>query len=196
MPTRRRTKLNRLGAYFRPAEAQALGIGYDALQSMVQEGAVERVGWGLYRREDLEPTEHHDLAAVCARVPDSVLCLLTALQVHGIGTRLPAEVWLAVPNKARAPRVKGIRLRLVRFSGAAWNFGIVETKFEGVRARITNPARTVLDSFRYQRRVGGEAAKEALYDALRQRKVTVDALYRALDVLPSARLRAALEAMP
>ena len=196
MPPRRRAKLNRLGAYFRPAEAQALGIGYDALQSMVQEGEVERVGWGLYRREDLELTENHDLAAVCARVPDSVLCLLTALQVHGIGTRLPAEVWLAVPNKARAPRVKGIRLRLVRFSGAAWNFGIVETKFEGGRARITSPARTVLDCFRYQRRVGVETAKEALYDALRQRKVTVDALYRALDVLPSARLRAALEAMP
>ena len=68
--------------------------------------------------------------------------------------------------------------------------------FEGVRARITNPARTVVDCFRYQRRVGGEAAKEALYDALRERKVTVDALYRVLEVLPSVRLRATLEAMP
>jgi Fe2+ or Zn2+ uptake regulation protein len=69
-------------------------------------------------------------------------------------------------------------------------------EFEGVSARITSPARTVLDCFRFQGRVGRETAKEALYDALAQRKVSVDALYRALDVLPSTRLRAALEAMP
>lgn len=196
MSTRRRTDLNDLGGFFRSSDAEALGIGYDALQKLIHDKTVARVGWGLYRREDIEPTENHDLAAVCARVPDSIVCLLSALQVHGIGTRVPAGVWLAVPNKARAPGVKGIKLRLVRFSGAAWTYGIDKTAFEGVPARITSPARTVLDCFRYQRRVGGEAAKEALHDALRQRKVTADALYRALDVLPSTRLRAVLEAMP
>jgi predicted transcriptional regulator of viral defense system len=72
----------------------------------------------------------------------------------------------------------------------------VPTDFEGVTARITNPARTVVDCFRFQNRVGREAAKEALHDALGQRRVTVDELYRALDEVPSTRLRAALEAMP
>lgn len=152
--------------------------------------------WGLYRRVDIEPTENHSLAAVCARVPESVVCLLSALQVHGIGSRVPAEVWLAVPNKARAPRLQGIKVRLVRFSGPAWSSGIRSTEFEGVTARITDPARTIVDCFRFQRRIGREAAREALYDALRERKVTVDALYRAQDALPSARLRGALEAMP
>jgi predicted transcriptional regulator of viral defense system len=191
-----RKKLDRLPSFFRPIEAEAAGLSFEALQGLVRDGEVERVGRGLYRRVDWEPTENHSLAAVCARVPESVVCLLSALQVHGIGTRLPAEVWLAVPNKARAPRVRETRIRLVRFSGAAWSYGVIPITFEGVRARVTNPARTVVDCFRYQRRVGGEAAKEALYDALRERKVTVDALYRVLDVLPSVRLRAALEAMP
>jgi predicted transcriptional regulator of viral defense system len=193
----RRNKLNQpLPSFFRPTTAEAMGLSYETLQGLVRNGEVERVDRGLYRRVDWEPTELHSLAAVCARVPESVVCLLSALQVHGIGTRLPAEVWLAVPNKARAPRVRETRIRLVRFSGAAWSYGVTPITFEGVHARVTNPARTVVDCFRYQRRVGGEAAKEALYDALRQRKVTVDALYRVLDVLPSVRLRAALEAMP
>ena len=196
MRSRHGQNVDRLPSFFRPTEAEAAGFSYETLQGLVRDGKVERVGRGLYRRVDWEPTENHSLAAVCARVPKSVVCLLSALQVHGIGTRLPAEVWLAVPNKARAPRVRETRIRLVRFSGAAWSYGITPITFEGVRARVTNPARTVVDCFRYQRRVGGEAAKEALYDALHHRKVTVDALYRVLDVLPSVRLRSALEAMP
>lgn len=196
MRGRLKKNLDRLPSFFRPKEAEAAGLSYETLQGLVRDGKVERVGRGLYHRVDWEPTENHSLAAVCARVPESVVCLLSALQVHGIGTRLPAEVWLAVPNKARAPRVVQTRIRLVRFSGAAWSYGVIPVTFEGVRARVTNPARTVVDCFRYRRRVGGEAAKEALYDALRQRKVTVDALYRVLDVLPTVRLRAALEAMP
>jgi len=190
------TRLEALGAFFRPAEAKAFGIGYDRLQGLARAGLVERVGWGLYRRVDLEPTEHHSLAGACARAPGAIVCLLSALQVHGIGSRVPAAVWLAVPNKARAPNIRGVGVRLVRFSAVACSYGVVRTDFEGVPARITNPARTVVDCFRFQRRVGKEAAREALYDALDQGSVTVDALYRTLDVLPSTGLRATLEAMP
>lgn len=87
-------------------------------------------------------------------------------------------------------------LRIVRFSGAAWTYGVQDTDFEGVAARITSPARTVIDCFRRPRRVSAEAAKEALYDSLRERIVRVDELYRAMEILPSTRLHAALEAMP
>ena len=158
-------------------------------------GAVERVARGLYRLASAEPTERYSLAAVCAQVPRSVVCLLSALQVHGIGTQLPREVWLAIPHKARAPRVSGIKVRLLRFSRAAWSYGVSDTEFESVPARITNPARTVVDCFRFERLVGREAAMEALRDALRRKKVTIDALYRTLEVLPSRRLVRVLEAM-
>lgn len=129
----------------------------------------------------------------CARVPNSIVCLLSALRVHGIGTQAPAEVWLAIPHKARAPRLRELRLRIVRFSGPAWTFGVQTTEFEGVPARITSPARTVADCFRFERLVGPETAMEALQDSLRQRKVTVAELARVAEVLPSRRLRAALD---
>lgn len=188
--------MNTLGAFFRPVDARIAGITYDRLQGMVRAGLVERVGRGLYRRTDIEPTEHHSLAATCARVPGAIVCLLSALQVHGIGSRVPAAVWLGVPNKARAPRIRGVRVQLVRFSGPAWTYGVARADFEGVPSRITDPARTIVDCFRFQRRVGKEAAREALYDALDRKVVTTDALYRALEVLPSTGLRATLEAMP
>jgi predicted transcriptional regulator of viral defense system len=185
-----------LGAFFRRAELEAAGGTRGDLERLLRHGEIERVSRGLFHFTDAEPTEKYSVASVCAAVPRAIVCLLTALQVHEIGTQLPADVWIAIPHKAEPPRLRSVRMRLIRFSGAALTYGVEDTKFEGVPARITNPTRTVLDCFRLQRRVGIEAAREALFDALRQRKVTVDSLYRAMDVLPSRRLRAVLEAMP
>ncbi len=185
-----------IGAFFRPVQLEELGIAYDELRRLVKNGRVERIGRGLYRLADAEPTEHYTLAAVCARVPNSIVCLISALSVYEIGTRIPHEVWLAIHHKAEPPRVPEIAVRLVRFSGAAWRYGIHETEFEGVPARITSPARTIVDCFRYERLVGREAALESLHDALRDKKVSVDALMRVLDVLPNRLLRSALETLP
>lgn len=190
-----RSVRRRLGGFFRPTDLESLGIDYDSLRGLVRAGTIERVSRGLYRLADTEPTEDHSLAAVCARAPTAIVCLLSALRVHGIGTRVPAEVWIAIPHKSRAPRLRSMKVRIVRFSGRAASHGIESTEFEGVAARITSPARTVVDCFRYERLVGRETALEALRDALRQRRVTTDALYRALDALPSRQLRAALETM-
>ena len=183
----------RLGAFFRPSQAADAGITRERLRTLVRRGAVEHIGRGLYRMADAEPTQDYSLAMACARVPHSIVCLLSALRVHGIGTQAPAEVWLAIPHKARVPRLRDLRLRIVRFSGPAWIVGVQDTTFEGVPARITSPARTVADCFRFERLVGPETAMEALQDGLRQRKVTVAELSRVVEVLPSRRLAAALD---
>lgn len=181
------------GAFFRPSQVEAAGLTRDYLRSLVRRGKIEHVARGLYRMADEEPTARYSLAMACARVPKSVICLLSALRVHEIGTQAPAEVWLAIPHKARKPRLPELQLRVVRFRGAAWTFGVNTTEFEGVPGRITNPARTVADCFRFERLVGPEAAMEALQDALRQRRVTIAELSRVEEVLPSRRLRAALD---
>ena len=181
-----------LGNFFRPGEVEQLGITYDRLRGMEERGDVERVARGLYRLADAELTEHYSIASVCARAPNSIVCLITALQVHEIGTQLSPAVWIGIPHKARAPRISTVRVRLVRFSGAAWRYGVDNIEFEGVPAYITSPARTIVDCFRFERLIGREAALEALRDALQDRKVTTAALLRVLDVLPSRDLRAIL----
>lgn len=182
-----------LGAFFRPSQVKDAGFTRDQLRAMVRRGSVEHVGRGLYRLTDAEPTEHYSLAMACARVPNSIVCLLSALSVHGIGTQAPHAVWLAIGHKARQPRLRELHLRIVRFSGPAWKFGVKETAFEGVPARITSPARTVVDCFRFERLVGPEAPVEALQDALRRRLVTIAELSRVEEILPSRRLRAQLD---
>ncbi len=182
-----------IGNFFRPSQLEPLGIPYHRLRQLEAAETVERVGWGLYRLADAELTERYSIASVCARVPNAVVCLLSALQVHEIGTQLPRQVWIAIPHKARPPSRGNIGIHLVRFSGAALSCGLQDTKFEEVPARITSPVRTIVDCFRFQRLIGREAALEALHEALRDRKVTASALMRMLEVLPSRRLRAILE---
>ena len=104
-----------IGVFFRPSQIDELGITYDQLRRLVSIGAVERVNRGLYRLASAEPTEHDTLAAVCARVPNAAICLLSALSYHEIGTRLPHEIWIAIPHKARPPRLPQFRTRLIRF---------------------------------------------------------------------------------
>lgn len=181
-----------LGAFFRSSDLDAAGLSRHQLPSLLRSGAVERLSRGLYRRTDTEPSEHYSLAMACAAVPQSIVCLLSALQVHDIGTQAPSAIWLAIPHKARLPRLEAPKLRIVRFSGPAWSYGVSDTTFEGVPARITSPARSIADCFRFERLVGAEAAIEALDDGLRQHKVSMAELERVLEVLPSRRLRSAL----
>ena len=173
-----------LGAkgFFRQRDAAELGVHSRQLRQLVAAGSVEKVARGLYRLADMEPTEHYTLAAVCARVPNAIVCLLSALSVHGLGTQLPWQIWIAIPHKARAPRLAELPVKVVRFSGASLQYGVEETTFEGVPARITSPARTVVDCFRLRRLVGKDVALEALRDALHEHKASADEIWRAAEV--------------
>lgn len=122
------------------------------------------------------------MAEASKRVPHGVVCLLSALRFHELTTQSPFEVWLAIGEKARLPKLDYPPLRTVRFSGDALAFGIEEHKAEGVDVRVYSPAKTVADCFKYRNKIGLDVAIEALRDCLRQRKATMDELWNAAKV--------------
>lgn len=148
------------------------------LHRLVARGELVKHGRGLYGLPDAELTEHHSLAQVCKRVPDGVICLLSALSYHGLTTQNPFEVWIALERKAWKPRVKEPKLHIVRFSGAAMTAGIERATIEGVGVRVYGVAKTVADCFKYRNKIGLDVAMEAVRDAWRQRRCTMDALWR------------------
>lgn len=171
-----------VGAFFRPRDVAPLGITYYRLQRMVADGRVERAGPGLYRLTDVEATEMETIAMVASAVPHAIVCLLSALRIHEIGTQSPHQVWLAIDRKARKPARLPARTTIVRFSGQMLTYGVVTQSMQGVPVRLTNPARTVVDCFRYRNKVGLDVAMEALRDAVRSRKATVSQIDRAAEV--------------
>jgi len=123
-------------------------------------------------------TEHQTLADVCARVPKAVVCLLTALQFHEIGTQQPHEVWIALPEGTQTPAVTYPPLRIARLRGAAYTEGIETVMDQGAPIRVYNVAKTLTDCFKFRNKVGLDVALEALKDAWRRRKVSMDDLTR------------------
>lgn len=181
-------QLARRKRLFRLSEAVAAGIHPESVRRLTRQGQLTRVGRGLYALPTLEPTEHHTLAEVAKRVPMGIFCLLTALRFHGLGTQNPREVWLAVDRRAGIPQVDFTPVRTVRISGAALIDGIDEHDVDGVRVRVTSPARTVVDCFKFRNRIGVDVAVEALRDYRRLRKGTVDELWRQADRLRMTRV--------
>ncbi|TAK51251.1 MAG: transcriptional regulator [Gammaproteobacteria bacterium] len=155
------------------------GIHTQELTRLVADGTLERVGPGRYRLANAEVTEHHGLALAAAAAPGGVICLLSALAFHGIGSQLPAEVWLAIERGQRPPKVANLRLRIARFSGRAFHEGIEVHEIERQRVRVYGVAKTIADLFKARNRVGPDVAVEALREAWRDRRFRMADLDRA-----------------
>lgn len=170
-----------IGTFFRPRDISKLDISFPRLQRLVAIGVVEKMGPALYRLAAAERDELETIAMVSSVVPEGIVCLLSALSVHGIGTQVPHDVWIALDRKARKPTHPPARIRVVRFSGPMLTYGVVTHHMLGVPVRITSPARTVVDCFRYRNKIGMDVALEALRDTVRSRQATGDEISRAAE---------------
>jgi predicted transcriptional regulator of viral defense system len=178
----RTLKLARRRQGVRTNELAEHGIHRQALSRLVAAGKLERVGRGLYRIPTSPLTEHHGLALASAAVPRGVICLLSALRFHGIGTQLPSQVWIAIDRRARQPARGYPPLKVVRFTGAALAEGVREHRVEGRVVRIYGVAKTVADCFKYRNKIGLDVALEALREAWRARRFTMDELDRYAEI--------------
>ena len=161
----------------RARDLAAHGLPTMVLSRLVAAGRLERIARGVYSLPGRSLSEHRSLAEAALRVPQGIVCLLSALRVHGIGTQAPFEVWIAIPHNSPTPRLDQPALRAIRMSGPALSEGIEQMQIDGVSVPVFNSAKTVADCFKYRNKIGLDVALEALRDGWAQRKVTVDALW-------------------
>jgi predicted transcriptional regulator of viral defense system len=172
-------ELARQAGVLRPRDLDVENIPRAYLRRLLVEGLLDHPGRGIYVAAGLKPTRNHSLAEACKRVPHGVVCLLSALQFHELTTQAPFEVWLAIGEKSRLPKVDYPPLRVVRFSGPALADGIKEHRIGGVMVRVYTPAKTVADCFKYRNKIGLVVALEALRDCWKKRRATMDELWQA-----------------
>ena len=161
----------------RSRDLTELGLPTVALTRLVRLGLLVRVARGLYALPHRHVSEHGSLAEVARKHPQSIVCLLSALRVHNLTTQAPFQVWLAIPNKARAPKLDYPPLRIVHLSGAGLIEGVEGRRIDGVNVRVTNVARTVVDCFKFRNKIGLDVALEALRESVRSKRVSLDELW-------------------
>lgn len=200
VPTDHTTRTLQLAAQrglLRARDLAAAAIPRATLSRLVESGRLQKISRGLYALPDQPLSEHFQLAEVVARCPQGVYCLLTALRFHRLTTQNPHELWLALPNKAHAPRVEYPPLRIVRFSGPALTEGIEVHTVDGFPVRVYSVAKTVADCFKYRNKIGLDVALEALRECRREKRATSDELWLYANVCRVANaMRPYLESIP
>lgn len=170
--------LLRKNAVIRTRDLTRLGIPRTALQTPLADGSISRISRGVYSVAGHLTSEHHGMAQATARVPNGVICLISALVFHEITTQSPHEIWLAVDRKARQPLDGFPPLHVVRFGGEALFTGTMTQAIDGVPVRITTVAKTIADCFKYRNKIGISIAVEGLREAWNQKKFTMDDLWK------------------
>ncbi|HRX55702.1 MAG TPA: type IV toxin-antitoxin system AbiEi family antitoxin domain-containing protein [Verrucomicrobiales bacterium] len=164
--------------FVRPKELEARGLSRVQLRKLVDQGLLQKTQRGLYTAKNFAFDAHVSLAEVAARSPKAVICLLTALRFHELTTENPSVVYVMLPPGIKAPRIEHPRLDVSWSAPLALASGIEEHVICGVKVKITSPAKTVVDCFKYRSKVGINVAIEALRDAWHKRLVTTDELWK------------------
>ena len=168
--------MHKLGGLVRTKEAICAGIHPRSLYEMLADSVIEKLSRGLYRLVELPPLGNPDIVSVSKRVPNGVICLISALAFYEITTQIPHEVYLAVSRNAIVPKIDYPPIRVFRFSGASYAEGIEVKKVDGVPVRIYNPPKTVADCFKYRNKIGIEIAVEALKRYRQTKHFSVDTM--------------------
>jgi predicted transcriptional regulator of viral defense system len=159
-------------------EFVAAGVAEETVVRLVRQGNVIRLSRGLYQLSDAKPAAAHSMAEAAKLVPKGVVCLISALQFHGLTTQLPSRIWMAIGRTAWKPSVSYPPIRFVRFGERALNTGIEVHTIEGVPTRVYGVAKTVVDCFRYRNKIGTDVALEALREALRKHKCSANDIWK------------------
>lgn len=153
----------------RPRDLTQYNIPSVYLRRLYERGVLEQPAAGLYRLSEAEPSQYHTLAIVSKRVPGGVICLLSALRFHDLTTQSPPDIWMAIESHAKRPVMRDLPVRFLRYPLQSLESGCEIHVIEGVTVKITNPAKTVADCFKYRKKIGNDVAVEALRECLQRR---------------------------
>ena len=160
----------------RSKDLEAHGLSRTEIARRVQRGELERVARGIYANPNVTASAHQRLAEIALLAPHASICLLSALEYHNLTTQLPFETWIAIPARSHKPKLEGVRVHF--FAAAHFDFGLETVLIDGVPVRISNPARTVADCFKYRHKIGLDVALEALKQGLGEQRFSSDELWR------------------
>ncbi len=179
------TRLQKAGKYvrslgvFRARDIVAAGYSREYLRRLVGREQVRQLGRGLYASVGFDGDHNLSLVEAAKRVPRGVVCLISALQFHRIGTQSPHQVWLAVPRGTNFPIRGSLPFRFCKFSKVSYSFGVEEHSLPGGTIRVYSPAKTVADCFKYRHKYGLDVAVEALREGWREKRFTMNELTKA-----------------
>lgn len=144
--------------------SQALGAGIHprTLYQLRDNGLLKQISRGVYKLEDSTPLSNPDLVIVSQKIPNAVICLVSALSFHNITTQIPHEVYIALTQNIKTPQLDYPPIMAYRFTGSSLTEGIEKYTIDGIKIKIYNPEKTLADCFKFRNKIGMDIVLEAL----------------------------------
>jgi predicted transcriptional regulator of viral defense system len=158
------------------------GVHRETIRRMMESGEMIRVSRGLYSSYQFIPDEKYSLIVAQKIVKKGVVCLLSALSFHEIGTQNPSEVWMAISRPGRKPVAANMPMKVISFSGASFTEGIETHQLENGEIKVYCISKTIADCFKYRNKIGIDVAVEALKDVIYNKRATIDDIIRYADI--------------
>jgi predicted transcriptional regulator of viral defense system len=155
-------KFRKLGSTFRTRAALQEGVHPRTLYAMRDSGVLEILSRGVYRLTEKGPMSNPDLVTVASRVPQGVICLISALSFHNLTTQVPHSISIALCRTMRNPSLKYPPLTVYRYDENCYQAGIEEHLIDGVIVKVYCPEKTLADCFKFRNKIGMDIVLEAL----------------------------------
>lgn len=158
------------------------GLRPHLLSQWVEEGRAERLQRGIYRSLEVEDIEHETLVELSLKIPNSIVCLHSALNFHNLGTVIPSVVQLAIPNHAWAPKFDYPPVNYFYYSDTQYNYGVETHTFSGRNVKVHSQEKAIVDSFYQRNKLGKDVFLESLSDYLSSKQRSIPKLMEAAKV--------------
>jgi len=180
----------------RMSQAIKLGIPKHAIYKMVENGELVKEERGLYRLSETYLLSNPDLVTVSLRAPKCIICLTSALYHYELTTQIPHRVFIALPMNFPKPRIKNPPIDVTWISAKAFSIGVEEQVIDGVKVKLYNQEKTIVDCFKFRNKVGEDIALEALQDYMKRLQPNVNLILEYAKAVRVERLiRPYLEAL-
>ncbi|MBD3272000.1 MAG: Abortive infection protein AbiEi [Elusimicrobia bacterium] len=148
------------------------------IKSLLSEGKIIQLRRGIYRLSDVKLVSNQGFIDISQAVPKGIICLLSALEYHGLTTANPTVVSVAIPRSVRMPKILFPPASLYYFSPKQYREGIEKISINGYQVKIYGAEKTICDCFRYKNKLGLDVAKEGLKEYLKRKNRDLPLLLR------------------
>ena len=148
------------------------GIAPKTLYKLRDQGHIYALARGLYRINEEITNAHSSYVELAQKIPKAVFCLISALHFHEIGTQLPYDHWISLPQSVKEPKIDEYDIQYIHPNKELYQLEVEEHKVSGAIIRVYSPTKTVVDCFKHRNKVGIDIAIEALREAIQLKKTS------------------------
>ncbi len=156
-----------LPVVFKWHEAHEAGISDRRLKRLTDDGMIERIEHGLYKRTD-PPVGDLGLIEIALLEREATLCLASALSHAGLIDEIPSSIDIALKRGTRRPSTS-FPITWHWFSPRTFSIGRAPKGPESALPIASySPERSICDAYRMRHIQGAELGREALRNWIRR----------------------------